>query len=235
MSGCIAVINAGSSSVKFALYEASRRGQRAVPRPGRRNWRRAAPDDPRTPMARSSPSGNWPADGFNHDAATREILTSGATLIAGTPVIGIGHRVVHGGMRLRCTGPPGSRCAGVAVGADTTGAVAPAAQPGTDSHHPGCGAAHPTGRLLRHSVPSWPAAGRAVFCTAARSHDAGIRRYGFHGLSYEYLVSQLRATRPRHARSRASSSRIWATAPACAPSGMAGASRARWDSPRSMV
>ena len=34
MSGCIAVINAGSSSVKFALYEASGEAEHPVPRSG---------------------------------------------------------------------------------------------------------------------------------------------------------------------------------------------------------
>ena len=73
MSGCIAVINAGSSSVKFALYEASADVTAAVPRAGRRNRCRAAPEDPRRSTARSSPKREWNAEGFNHDAATREI------------------------------------------------------------------------------------------------------------------------------------------------------------------
>ena len=42
---------------------------------------------------------SWPAAGFDHDAATRELLTIGRHLIAGAPVAGIGHRVVHGGMQ----------------------------------------------------------------------------------------------------------------------------------------
>ena len=97
MSGCIAVINAGSSSVKFALYEASEdlsvlfRGQ--VEGIG---------VDPRLSVKDAEGSTlierSWPADGFDHDAATREILTTAARLVSGIPVQGIGHRVVHGGM-----------------------------------------------------------------------------------------------------------------------------------------
>ena len=74
-----------------------------------------------------------------------------------------------------------------------------------------------------------------AFALPRRSHEAGVRRYGFHGLSYEYLVSELRAKLTGHRVRRASSSRIWATAPACAPSGMAEVSRARWGLPPLMV
>ena len=97
MSGCVAVINAGSSSVKFALCEASNEtniifsGQ--IERIGVAPRLRVM-----TATGEVLEERTWSADGFNHDAATREILTTGARLISGTPVIGIGHRVVHGGM-----------------------------------------------------------------------------------------------------------------------------------------
>ena len=42
MSNSIAVINAGSSSVKFAIYQATKDERCTFPRTGRRNWRRAA-------------------------------------------------------------------------------------------------------------------------------------------------------------------------------------------------
>jgi acetate kinase len=96
MSGCIAVINAGSSSVKFALYEIASdvtalfRGQvEGIGVAPRLTIRDA--------HGETVAEREWSAEGFNHDAATREILTSGATLIASTPVTGIGHRVEHGG------------------------------------------------------------------------------------------------------------------------------------------
>ena len=76
MSGCIAVINAGSSSVKFALYDAdadvSMRFRGQVEGIG------IAPH-----LKISNATGdvvterNWPAAGFDHDAATRELLDDG--------------------------------------------------------------------------------------------------------------------------------------------------------------
>ena len=77
MSDCIAVINAGSSSVKFAIYApgeviALYRGQveGIAPRLRIVNAEGEAIAD-RT----------WSPDGFNHEFATREILLSGQQLM----------------------------------------------------------------------------------------------------------------------------------------------------------
>ena len=144
----------------------------------------------------------WNAEGFNHDAATREILTSGATLIAGTPVTGIGHRVVHGGMRY---GAPVRLDRAVLASLSELTPLAPLHQPHNLA---------PIQTIL-DVAPHIPQV--ACFDTAfhrdqpqvAQSFalprgltSAGIRRYGFHGLSYEYLVSELRAKRSDIAQSR---------------------------------
>ena len=98
MSGCIGVLNAGSSSIKFALYSAS--GDVDLLFRGQVEGIGASPhlnvNDAKggTVIERA-----WPAHGFNHEAAAREILTTAADLFSRTPVTGIGHRVVHGGMR----------------------------------------------------------------------------------------------------------------------------------------
>ncbi len=47
-------------------------------------------------------------------------------------------------------------------------------------------------------------------------HDEGVRRYGFHGLSYEYIASMLPQLDPRGRDRAAPWSATWATAPACA-------------------
>src|SRR5215469_1915294 len=96
MNEAIAVINAGSSSIKFALYEQDCsllfRGQ--VEQIG------VSPK-----LHVFDPGGgklaerNWPANGFDHRTATREILETAIALKQGTPVAGVGHRVVHGGTR----------------------------------------------------------------------------------------------------------------------------------------
>ena len=82
MTSTIAVINAGSSSVKFAIYEATRednclfRGQiegiGVAPRLTIADTKGAAVEDR-----------NLSSDGFDHDAATREIIETGSALIKG--------------------------------------------------------------------------------------------------------------------------------------------------------
>ena len=96
MSECVAVINAGSSSIKFALYEIGQtqslmfRGlieKIGVPP------QMVARDGAGTPVAEEA----WPVEGFNHARATEIVLRTSRDLLEGTPVMGVGHRVVHGG------------------------------------------------------------------------------------------------------------------------------------------
>ena len=63
-------------------------------------------------------------------------------------------------------------------------------------------------------------------------HRQGVRRYGFHGLSYEYIAQSLPRRSRRRSPAAASSSRISAAARPCAPSRPAAASTPRWASPR---
>jgi acetate kinase len=146
--------------------------------------------------------GSWPADGFNHDAATRELLSKGTRLIGGARVIGIGHRVVHGGMKY---------AAPIRVDRDVLAALSELI-PLAPLHQP-----HNLApiRTILDVSPDMPQV--ACFDTAfhrGQTHvaqmfalprqftDAGVRRFGFHGLSYEYLVSQLRVASPELASGR---------------------------------
>src|SRR5215469_5411041 len=96
MSERIVVLNAGSSSIKFALYDTESlhavlfRGQ--VEKIGV------------SPRLRVSDAGGavvekqeWPAEGFDHHAATTAILQTAIRLLGGASVAGVGHRIAHGG------------------------------------------------------------------------------------------------------------------------------------------
>ena len=86
LSHCIAVINAGSSSIKFALYDAKSeetclfRGQ--IDAIGIAPRLRVA--DAKGGIAEERAF--W-SEGFDHDAATREILSLGATLLRGASLL----------------------------------------------------------------------------------------------------------------------------------------------------
>ena len=201
MSGCIAVINAGSSSVKFALYEAS--GEANVLFRGQVEGIGVAPHLRIEDIhARAVAEHNWPADEFDHVTATRELLRTGTNLIEGRQVVGIGHRVVHGGMHYAA---PIRLDRAVLTSLSELIPLAPLHQPHNLAPI----------RTILDVAPQIPQI--ACFDTAfhrsqaqvAQSFalprhltEAGIRRYGFHGLSYEYLVSHLRTTRPALAPQR---------------------------------
>src|SRR3569833_2851250 len=94
MNGCIAVINAGSSSIKFALYEAGDSGpmrfRGQMEQIGVSPQLRIKDAGGDTVTQRSLPR-------MDHRGATQEILKAIVALIDGAQVLGVGHRGVHGG------------------------------------------------------------------------------------------------------------------------------------------
>jgi acetate kinase len=201
MTGRVAVINAGSSSIKFAICQAS--GNADILFRGQIEGIGVAPRlKVRDAQGATVAERTWPVDGFDHDAATREILATGTRLNSGTPAIGIGHRVVHGGMKYEA---PVRLNGEVLDELSTLVPLAPLHQPhnlapirtilGLAPHIPQVAcfdtAFH---RSQTHIAQS--------FALPRRFTEAGVRRYGFHGLSYEYLVSRLHQLCPAVASGR---------------------------------
>src|SRR3569832_2186866 len=95
MTGCVAVINAGSSSIKFALYEAGDSSLILF-----RGKMEQIGVSPRLHIRIAD--GDCVADGhlpvMDHRGASQEILKTIVALIHGARVLCVGHRVVHGGM-----------------------------------------------------------------------------------------------------------------------------------------
>lgn len=201
MNGCIAVLNAGSSSIKFALYEADA-GETALFR-GQIEQIGVAPH-----LHVSSPSGervverNWGPDGFDHRAATREILETALYLLEGRKVMAVGHRVVHGGVEY---------AAPVRIDPDVIASLA-ALAPLAPLHQP-----HNLGPIeaIAESAPQIPQVAcfdtafhrsqpplAQMFALPRRYTQAGVRRYGFHGLSYEYVAGRLGVVAPDLAKAR---------------------------------
>jgi acetate kinase len=218
MSGCIAVINAGSSSIKFALCEASSKADTLF-----RGQIEGIDVSPHLKVKDAEGATvierTWPVDGFNHATATREILTTARGLVSGTPVKGIGHRVVHGGMKFD---------APIRLDRDVLAALA-LLEPLAPLHQPHNLA--PIGTIfdLAPQIPqvacfdtafhrSQPSVTRS-FALPRRFTEAGIGRYGFHGLSYEYLVSCLRDLCPEIATGRVILAHLGNGASLCAVKG----------------
>ena len=201
MSGCVAALNAGSSSIKFALYATGASENLLF-----RGQIQQIGVSPRLSVANASGElvveNSWPADGFDHRAATKEILQTSIKLIHGTPVLAVGHRVVHGGMKYATP---------VRITPEILESLA-ALVPLAPLHQP-----HNLApiRAIAEAATHIPQV--ACFDTAfhrdqpplaqsfalpRRYTEAGVRRYGFHGLSYEYITSRLKEIAPHLAKSR---------------------------------
>jgi len=227
-SRCLCVLNAGSSSLKFALYRvaaADRSPNTAPPeapngmliralsgeveRIGAAGRLLIAPTDGTTPR---------PTPVAAHDHA--EALASLAAVPDGpltTPgLAGFGHRVVHGGPAL--TAP-------VRVDAATLARI-DEVSPLAPLHNP------PAVAVLKTIAARFPKLPQvACFDTAFhRTHpevadrfaipDAfyqeGVRRYGFHGLSYEYIAGALATHYPAIAAGRVVVAHLGSGASMCA-------------------
>ena len=195
------MINAGSSSIKFAVFDCNEeqtlrfRGQ--VEKIG------VAPRlSVEGPDGETLAENEWSANELDHRSATKVILQMAITLLGGEAVEAIGHRVVHGGTKF--TAP-------VRVTKDVLKALK-ALTPLAPLHQP-----HNLSAIeaIAAEAPHIPQV--ACFDTAfhqTQPHlaqtfalpreltDSGIRRYGFHGLSYEFVSGQLREVAPEQADGR---------------------------------
>ncbi len=190
MNSNILVLNSGSSSIKFALYDG---GNAQLPILGQGRiesidgiTRLHAFDGQGRPLI-DQPFN----DSLDHGQAIKELVAWGRQREAIRGIAAVGHRVVHGGARF--DGPV--RVDSVIL------AELEKLNPLAPLHQPHNLAAI---RSMTDLEPALPQI--ACFDTAFHSslpqlaqrfalpreyHDAGIRRYGFHGLSYEYISGVL--------------------------------------------
>jgi acetate kinase len=173
MQDAIAVLNAGSSSLKFAVYRLARG---------------ANPER----VLRGQIDGVSGADA--HARALAEFEQRLAREAPALRLVAAGHRVVHGGARF--TAP--------ALVTDALLAELRALVPLAPRHQPHAIAAIESLRAARPELAqvacfdtafhhTLPEVARR-FALPAELHEAGIRRYGFHGLSLESIAAQL----PKH-------------------------------------
>ncbi len=201
MTNGIAVINAGSSSIKFGLYDADKteapilKGQ--IEKLNASSHLLIRGQDRKVSMER-----NWPPNTLDHAHATMAIVKAIKEIAGTTSIVAVGHRVVHGGA---------THSAPVRIGpgiVDELDALAPLAP----LHQP-----HNLAPIRAISDAAPDLLQVACFDTAfhrtqpplaqmvglpRKFTDAGIRRYGFHGLSYEYVTRQLESVTPSLAGGR---------------------------------
>ncbi len=185
-SSTVLVINAGSSSLKFALID-SGSGGRVLSGLAERlgsdeAWLRLD-----GPEGRSE----GPLDGTSHRSAVGAIVDAVGGLEPSLHPVGVGHRVVHGGERFSDS---------VLISEDVIDAI--------EEFSPLAPLHNPPGLLgIKAALHAWPDVPQvAVFDTAfhqtmpPRAYryavpetwyaEYGVRRYGFHGTSHRYVSAR---------------------------------------------
>ncbi len=205
-------LNAGSSTLKFAAYRIDGAVGLSL-------------------LVRGVIQGDdlqaWTSDGERAQPIVRPLRDDASRLLStirellhehapGLPLLAVGHRVVHGGTRF---GAPVRVTSEVLTALEELTSLAPLHQP-------------PSLSLIRALLVSEPDLPQVVafdtafhrtmpveaqrFAVPSALHEAGVRRYGFHGLSYEFIAQHLRETSPDLARGRVVIAHLGAGSSLCA-------------------
>ncbi len=198
----VVTLNAGSSSIKFALFRADDHGLSALATglaemTGTRGHIIVHDD-----TGAVAHEGAWTNGGDFHVEALQKLLAWRQDAFPDVTVSAAGHRVVHGGTRYA---EPRMITPEVMEYLRSLSPLAPLHQP---HNLAGIEAAQRAWPHIQQVACFDTAFHRAhpfvndVFALPRRFYDDGVRRYGFHGLSYEYVSGKLRDIAPTLASGR---------------------------------
>ena len=212
------VLNAGSSSLKFGLYRRPPNGAWSLPASGQIDGIAVAPrftvkdGDGKKIVAR-----DLDKDTVRDARSALEVLAEWLRAeYGGSRVLGVGHRVVHGGQRF--SGPT-RITPEVLEELRTLIPLAPLHQPFNLAAIEAVSARLPDVPQVACFDTSFhrgqPAVAEAI-PLPKHIRDGGVQRYGFHGLSYEYIASQLPSVAPEIAGGRVIVAHLGSGASLCA-------------------
>jgi acetate kinase len=211
-------LNAGSSSLKFALTGVRAGDVLATIATGKIEGIGASPHlivrDAKGVVLTEQ---RWPADtGMAHEAFLGALFDWIEVHLDGKRLIGVGHRVVHGGVAFTA---PVLVTKAILQQLEALSPLAPLHQPhniaairAAQAVRPGIPQVACFDTAFHQSLP--PVATR--FAIPRALHDEGVRRYGFHGLSYEYIARRLEEIDPNMARGRIVAAHLGNGASLCA-------------------
>jgi acetate kinase len=209
----VVTLNAGSSSVKFALFEAAAHWPRLVAHGEVERIGEA-------PRFKSEIAGGARRDetvaARDHEQAIRAILDWIETAFDGLAIGAIGHRIVHGGLHYAA---PAIVDQTMLDELKSLAPLAPLHQPHNIAGVEAARAAFPHAPQVACFDTAFHRGHAFVndaYALPRAYYERGVRRFGFHGLSYEYIARRLREIEPVVACGRVIVAHLGAGASLCA-------------------
>jgi acetate kinase len=216
MSGSILTLNTGSSSFKFALFDQTDglsetlRGE--IEKLDQAPHFRAFDANAKLVAEKSWPAGSTPAFSETLDV----LLGFAESHLESGPLAAVGHRIVHGGADHIS---PAKVTPELLASLQALTPLDPLHMPHNLAPIRAIAATRPQlmqvacfDTAFHHTLP--PVARQ--FALPAKITQAGVRRYGFHGLSYEYISGCLQRQLPDLARKRVIVAHLGSGASLCA-------------------
>ena len=218
MADAVLVVNAGSSSVKFSVYRVNAAGPPAETARGLLDGIGVRPHF----AARDLEGGGaedralTPSETGDHDGAIAIVADWLRGHVGGAKPIAVGHRVVHGGTAYS---RPVLLDPAVMTALDALVPLAPLHQPhnlaairAVSARIPGLPQVACFDTAFHRGHPQMA----DLFALPWELYESGVRRYGFHGLSYEHIAEALPAVAPEIAAGRVVVAHLGAGSSLCA-------------------
>ncbi|HXW73309.1 MAG TPA: acetate/propionate family kinase [Steroidobacteraceae bacterium] len=211
------VLNAGSSSLKFAVFRATTDPDWPLIARGNLEGIGTAPKmSARDAAGESLPTAAVPAEVRDAGGALEHVFAWLRASFSGGRIIGVGHRVVHGGPRYAY---PAIVTPEVLTELRRLIPYAPLHQPynlaaieAVAKHRPEVPQVACFDTSFHRTLPQVA----KLIALPADVRQGGIERYGFHGLSYEYIASVLPQVAPQIAEGRVIVAHLGSGASLCA-------------------
>jgi acetate kinase len=221
MKDGILVVNAGSSSIKFSLYVGNGDAKPELKSKGQVEGINVAPR-----FIAQGPDGavlseqKWPADSsLTHDDLLKHLIDWVEDHLGDASLVAAGHRVVHGGPRWS---QPARITEELMAELESFVPLAPLHQPHNLAPiralarvHPGLVQVACFDTAFHRTNPKVA----ETFALPRELTDEGVRRYGFHGLSYEYIARRLAEVAPQQAAGKVVVCHLGSGASMCAIDG----------------
>lgn len=220
MTDAILTLNAGSSSIKFSLFGLKASSSLRLVSKGKIEEIGAAPHfvafDPEGAVLAER---RWPDRCPDFQSLLETVIGWVESHLGADKLIAVGHRVVHGGpdhYRPERVTPE------LLTALDALTPLAPLHEPHNIAPIRAIAAARPDlpqiacfDTAFHHTMPTVA----TRFALPRIYEQAGVRRYGFHGISYEYIAGRLQEIAPDLARGRVIAAHLGNGASLCAMRG----------------